>query len=195
MPLIAQPLSGANAAVFVDRDGTINVDRNYLSDPAQLEIYPGTGLALRRLMDAGYRLIVVTNQSGIGRGYYTESDMHRVNRRMEEMLAADGVAFSRIYYSPEAPDQPSRGRKPSPQFLFDARDEFGLDLNRCYMIGDKPIDVETGWNAGCAASILVRTGYGAEAERKGGKNLEQAVIVDSLAQAAEWILNARDFRR
>jgi len=101
-------------AVFLDRDGTINVDRHYLSDPAQFELIPGdTGAALRRLQDAGFLLIVVTNQSGIGRGYYTEANLHAVNARMIAELAAYGVRFARIYYSPEAPEQPGRGRKPS----------------------------------------------------------------------------------
>ncbi len=182
-------LDQSRRAVFVDRDGTINVERNYLSDPDLLTIFPGAGAALRRLQDAGFLLVVVTNQSGIGRGYYTEADMHRVHERMEALLKAEGVAFGRIYFSPEAPDQPSRGRKPSPQFLFDARDEFAIDLGQSYMIGDKTIDLETGWNAGCAASVLVRTGYGAETERKGGEHLKRAIIVDNLAEAADWILN------
>lgn len=182
-----QPL---RKAVFLDRDGTINVDRNYLSDPAQLELYPGTSGALRRLMDAGFLLIVVTNQSGIGRGYYTEVDMHRVNDRMIQWLSAEGIHFTKIYFSPEAPEMPSRGRKPSPQFLFDARDEFGIDLARSYMVGDKAIDVETGWNAGCAGSILVRTGYGAETERKNPALVTKAFVADGLPQAVDWILQS-----
>lgn len=178
-------------AVFLDRDGTINVDRHYLSDPAQFELIPGVAPALRRLMDAGFLLFVVTNQSGIGRGYYTEADMHRVNARMMEILGPEGIRFERIYFSPEAPETPSRGRKPSPQFLFDARDEFGVDLGRSYMVGDKFIDVETGWNAGTAASLLVRTGYGADTERKDSVRLKNAVVVDDLPAAAEWILARR----
>jgi D-glycero-D-manno-heptose 1,7-bisphosphate phosphatase len=175
-------------AVFLDRDGTINVDRHYLCDPAQFVLIPNTGPALRSLQDAGFRLFVVTNQSGIGRGYYTEADMHAVNRRMEQELAQYAVRFDRIYFSPEAPEQPSRGRKPSPQFLCDARDEFQLDLSRSYMVGDKRIDLETGWNAGCAASLLVRTGYGADVERTDAAKLRQAPIVDDVAAAARWIL-------
>lgn len=175
-------------AVFLDRDGTINVDRHYLSKPEQFELIPGVGAALRRLLDAGYRLFIVTNQSGIGRGYYTEADMHAVNARMKELLGPLGVQFDRIYFSPESPEQPSRNRKPSPQSLFEAHDEFGVDLARSFMVGDKFIDVETGWNAGCAASLLVRTGYGAETERKEAARLGRAIVVDDLAAAADWIL-------
>lgn len=173
-------------AVFLDRDGTLNVDRNYLSDPAQLELIPGVGPALRRLMDAGFLLFVVTNQSGIGRGYYTLANMHAVNDRLCAELARDGVRFEKIYFAPESPEEPSRGRKPSPQFLFDARDEFGLDLAQSYMIGDKLIDLECGWNAGVKKSILVRTGYGAEVEGK--MVLDRAVILNNLPKAVDWIL-------
>jgi D-glycero-D-manno-heptose 1,7-bisphosphate phosphatase len=175
-------------AVFLDRDGTLNEEKVYLADPDKLVIFPGTGPALRRLMDAGFLLFIVTNQSGIGRGYYTLDDMHRVNARLCEVLARDGVRFEKIYFAPEAPDQPSRGRKPSPQFLFDARDEFGVDLSQSYMIGDKLIDVEAGWNAGVKQSILVRTGYGAELERTSKEKLTQAVILTGLAAVQEWII-------
>jgi D-glycero-D-manno-heptose 1,7-bisphosphate phosphatase len=100
------------------------------------------------------------------------------------------VRFQKIYVAPEAPEQPSRGRKPSPQFLFDARDTFGVELGRSFMIGDKLIDLECGWNAGVQQAILVRTGYGAEQERLHAARLDRAVVVDDLAAAADWILNA-----
>ena len=179
-----------NRAVFLDRDGTLNVDRNYLSDPAQLEIIPGVGPALRRLMDAGFLLFIVTNQSGIGRGYYTLANMHAVNERLCVELVKDGVRFEKIYFAAESPEQPSRGRKPSPQFLFDARDEFGLDLSQSYMIGDKLIDLECGWNAGVKKSILVRTGYGAEVEQKSAAGLKDALVINNLSEAINWILNS-----
>ena len=181
-------MSAMQRAVFLDRDGTINVEREYLSDPAGLELFPGAGLALRRLMDAGFLLFIVTNQSGIGRGYYTLADMERVNARLCEELESEGVRFTKIYFAPEAPDLPSRGRKPSPQFLFDARDEFGLDLARSYVVGDKLIDLECGWNAGVKRSLLVRTGYGAQVEQQSADALHRAVVVDDLSAAAEWIL-------
>lgn len=175
-------------AVFLDRDGTLNVEREYLSNPEELEVFPGAGAALKRLQGAGFLLFIVTNQSGIGRGYYTQADMTRVNDRLLAELARDSVRIERIYFAPEAPDQPSRGRKPSPQFLFDARDEFGVDLARSYMIGDKLIDLECGWNAGVRKCILVRTGYGAAWERKAGQARKDAVVVNDLAAAAGWIL-------
>lgn len=177
-------------AIFLDRDGTIIAEREYLADPAGVEPLPGAGVALRRLQDAGFKLVIVTNQSGIGRGYYTEADMHRVNARLLELLAADGVRIEKIYFAPESPDQPSRGRKPSPQFLFDARDELGLNLAASYMIGDKLIDLECGWNAGVKQSILVRTGYGAKLEKQSPEKLARAWVVDDLPTAAEKILKS-----
>lgn len=136
-------------------------------------------------------LIIVTNQSGIGRGYYTLEDMHRVNERVTDELAREGVRFEKIYFAPEAPEQPSRGRKPSPQFLFDARDEFGIDLAQSYMVGDKLLDLECGWNAGVKRSFLVRTGYGAEVEKKEPQKVMRATVVDGLADVAAAILADR----
>lgn len=175
--------------MFLDRDGTVNVDREYLSDPAQLQLLPGVIPALQRLRDAGFLLFIVTNQSGVGRGYYTEADLRAVNDRLLALLTPAGIEFQRIYFALEAPEHPSRGRKPSPQFLFDARDEFHVDLAASYMIGDKLSDVECGWNAGVARSILVRTGYGSAMERRHPEIRSRAWVVDDLAAAAERILS------
>lgn len=179
-----------NRAVFLDRDGTLIVEKNYLHRPEEVEIFPGAGEALKRLVDAGFKLMIVTNQSGIGRGYYTMADAERVNERVQSDLARHGVRFEKAYVAPEAPDQPSRGRKPSPQFLFDARDEFGLALAESFMIGDKLIDLECGWNAGVKKSILVRTGYGSNVERESHGEISRAVVADDLNGAASWILNS-----
>jgi D-glycero-D-manno-heptose 1,7-bisphosphate phosphatase len=175
-------------AVFVDRDGTLIGEKEYLRRPEQVVIYPGAGAALRQLRDAGFALFIVSNQSGVGRGYFTLEDVEKVHGHLAAELKREGVWFDKIYVAPEAPDQPSRGRKPSPQFLFDARDEFGVDLGRSYMIGDKLIDLECGWNAGVKKSLLVRTGYGAELERKSPEKLKNGVVVDDLTAAADWIL-------
>ncbi len=177
-----------NRAVFLDRDGTLIVEKNFLSRPEDVEILPATPAGLKRLNDAGFKLFIVSNQSGIGRGYFTLADVERVNEHLSRELARGGVRFDKIYIAPEKPDEPSRGRKPSPQFLFDARDEFGLDLAQSYLIGDKLSDLECGWNAGVKKSILVRTGYGAELERESPDMISRAVVVDDMNQAADWIL-------
>jgi len=175
-------------AVFLDRDGTIIEDRDYLSRPEDVVIFPGTAAALKQLQDAGFLLFIVSNQSGVGRGYFTLAEVDSVNRQLIAELARAGVRFEKIYIAPEAPDQPSRGRKPSPQFLFDARDEFGVDLASSYMVGDKLIDLECGWNTGVKKSLLVRTGYGAKLEKASLDKINKAMVVDDLAAAARWIL-------
>ncbi len=180
-----------NRAIFLDRDGTLIVEKNYLHRPEDVEVFSGAGAALKKLSDAGFRLFIVTNQSGIGRGFFTMADAESVNERLDADVARDGVRFEKIYIAPEAPDQPSRARKPSPQFLFDARDEFNLNLAESFMVGDKLIDLECGWNAGVKKSILVRTGYGAGVEAESPEKLSKAVVVDGLTEMAEWILSQK----
>jgi len=174
--------------VFLDRDGTLIEEKNYLHRPEDVEFYPGAFAALRRLQQAGFLLIIVTNQSGVGRGYFTLQDVDLVHQRMIADCSREGVTLTQFYIAPEAPDQPSRVRKPSPQFLLDARDQFKVDLASSFMIGDKLIDLECGWNAGVHKSILVRTGYGREVERSAGEKLRDAFVAEGLSQAADYIL-------
>jgi D-glycero-D-manno-heptose 1,7-bisphosphate phosphatase len=188
LAIIQPQFAGMNRAVFLDRDGTLIAEKNYLCRPEDVKIFPATPAGLKRLGDAGFQLFIVSNQSGVGRGYFTLADVERVNEHLCRELARGGVRFAKIYIAPEKPGDPSRGRKPSPQFLFDARDGFGLELAESYLIGDKLIDLECGWNAGVKKSILVRTGYGAELERTEPDKLARAEIVDDLNGAAEWIL-------
>ncbi len=177
-----------NRAVFLDRDGVLIEEKHYLHRPEDVVILPGVAPALARLGRAGFKLVMVTNQSGVGRGYFTMADVEAVHQRLCGELQASGAVFDRIYIAPEAPDQPSRGRKPSPQFLFDARAELQIDLAHSYMIGDKMIDLETGWNAGVRQSLLVRTGYGRQTELENPAQLARAGVFDDLPSAAEWIL-------
>ena len=179
-----------NCAVFLDRDGVLIQDKHYLHRAEDVVFIPGAAAALKRLADAGFKLFIVSNQSGVGRGYFTLADVERVNSHLAREFARHGVAFQKIYIAPEAPDQPSRGRKPSAEFLFDARDEFGLDLGRSFMVGDKLSDLECGWNAGVKACILVRTGYGATVEREAAGQIARSVIVDDLPAAVDGILSS-----
>ena len=180
--------NAASRAVFLDRDGTLIEEKEYLSKVEDVVVLPGVTTALRRLMDAGFRLFVVTNQSGVGRGYFTMADVENVHRHLTHEFALDGVRLDAIYVAPEHPEKPSRGRKPSPQFLFDARDKFELDLSQSYLIGDKVIDLECGWNAGVRKSILVRTGYGGMVEKAAPELVSNTPVFDDLPGAAEWII-------
>lgn len=175
-------------AVFLDRDGVLIEDRDYLHRVAEVKFIPGVMTALQRLRAAEFQLFIVTNQSGVGRGYFTRQDVEEVHAHLCREFAKQQISIRKIYVAPEAPDQPSRGRKPSPQFLFDARDEFGVVLAKSFMVGDKWIDVQCGWNAGVQKSILVRTGYGRAMEQQHASELANAVVVDDLAAATDWIL-------
>jgi D-glycero-D-manno-heptose 1,7-bisphosphate phosphatase len=177
-----------NRALFLDRDGTLIEEKHYLHRVEDVVFIPGAAEGLAKLQNAGFKLIVVTNQAGVGRGYYPIEDVHKVHQFLVQELHSHGVQFEKFYIAPEAPSQPSRGRKPSPQFLLDARDEFGIDLSKSYFVGDKMVDLECGWNAGVRKSILVRTGYGRELEGKKEPALAKAVVVDDLPAAANWIL-------
>jgi D-glycero-D-manno-heptose 1,7-bisphosphate phosphatase len=115
--------------------------------------------------------------------------MHAVNARLAQILAEDEVQFEKIYFAPEAPEEESPGRKPSPKFLQEAESEFGVDLAQSYMVGDKLLDLQCGWNAGVKKSILVRTGYGMDFERDEPQSTAEAAIVDDLPAAVDWILN------
>jgi D-glycero-D-manno-heptose 1,7-bisphosphate phosphatase len=144
-------------ALFLDRDGTIIVDKHYLADPAGVELIPGVRSALQRARELGYKLFLFTNQSGIGRGLYTLDDVLLVNARMETLLALASPLFTELCIAPEAPDQPSLYRKPSPRFIQEMIAAHHLDPAHCAMIGDRPSDTQAGLNAGIR-SIAICTG-------------------------------------
>jgi D,D-heptose 1,7-bisphosphate phosphatase len=165
------------AAVFLDRDGTLIAERSYLADPAGVELVPGAVEALRELRAAGLALVVVTNQSGIALGLYTERDYRAVAARLEDLLAGQGVELDATHYCPHHPDVtgPCECRKPGTAMHRRAAANLGLDLARSFYVGDKVSDVQPAGALGGQA-ILVRTGYGAQHER--------------LVRAGTWI--ARD---
>ncbi|MBI9112159.1 D-glycero-beta-D-manno-heptose 1,7-bisphosphate 7-phosphatase [Maridesulfovibrio ferrireducens] len=172
--------------ILLDRDGTIIVDKHYLSDPEGVEILPNAEDGLKLMQDAGFGLIVVTNQSGIGRGYYSEDDMNAVNNRMKKMLSKSGIKFDAIYHCPHAPEQNCNCRKPAPGMFDNAIKDFKMNPTDCYVIGDKICDIELGLAKG-ASTILVRTGKGLKEEPQcEGK---ATYIADDLLRAAEFIIN------
>ena len=146
------------ATAFLDRDGTLIEERNYLSDPDQAVLLPGVAEGLKALMDQGFRLVVVSNQSGIGRGYFSEADAHVVNARVDEMLHAEGVDIAAWYICPHAPEQPCDCRKPSPGMVDQACAAFAVDLPASIMIGDKDIDLQLA-TARSMRGFLVTSGH------------------------------------
>ena len=135
-------------ALFLDRDGTLIVDTGYPRDPALVEPLPGAIDALRALQ-ASWALVIISNQSGIGRGLIAQSEADAVHARVVEVFAAGGVTFAGAYYCPHAPDAACRCRKPAPGLILDAARELGLDIGASAMIGDKPSDLAAGRAAGC----------------------------------------------
>ncbi|CAG0988567.1 D-glycero-D-manno-heptose 1,7-bisphosphate phosphatase [Geobacteraceae bacterium] len=157
-------------AVFLDRDGTINVEKEYLHRAEEFEFVPGASEAIRLLKEAGFLVVVVTNQSGVARGYYDEAAVHRLHRFVDQELATVGASVDAYYLCPHHPHHgigPYRTecacRKPLPGMLLSAAADLGIDLSRSWIVGDKAADVEAGLAAGCR-TILVRTGYGAAEE-------------------------------
>lgn len=158
-------------AVFLDRDGTINIEKDYLYQIRDFEFIPGTEEAIRLLNQAGFMVIVVTNQSGVARGYYTEEDVESLHRHIDRELGKYGAHVDAWYYCPHHNSGrgsyalPCNCRKPLPGMLRKAAERYGIDLGNSFMIGDKLADVEAGLAAGCS-TILVRTGYGAKEEQQ-----------------------------
>ncbi len=170
--------------VLIDRDGTINVEKHYLSDPDQLELYPGVGAALKQLQDAGFGLAVITNQSGIARGYFDLARLDQIHDRLRALLAAEGVTLDGIYLCPHGPDDDCACRKPLPGMVEQAAAEHGFDPAQGYVIGDKEVDVELGRAVG-ATTFLVRTGHGGKAVAVGSKADH---VVDDLPAAVDIVL-------
>jgi rfaE bifunctional protein nucleotidyltransferase chain/domain len=172
-------------AIFLDRDGTLNDDLGYTYKVESFELLEGVIGGLRRLGD--FKLFIITNQSGIGRGYYSEEDMHKYNNRMLEEFRKHGIEIERIYFCPHHPDEPCDCRKPNPKSMLEAKKEFGLDLEKSFVIGDHASDVTLAKNSGCK-SVYLLTGHGV-------KHLEEARIAGpdyvaaNFRQAADYILS------
>jgi D-glycero-D-manno-heptose 1,7-bisphosphate phosphatase len=171
-----------NRAVFLDRDGTVNEEVGYLRDLANLRLIPGAGAAIKRINDAGLLVVLVTNQSGIARGYFSESMLQDIHDRLKQMLQHEGARIDAIYYCPHHPTAGNSHytrecdcRKPGTGLIDQASRDLDIDVEQSYVVGDKWSDVELGQRAG-AHPILVRTGYGSD------------FIAHTIIEAADWII-------
>jgi D-glycero-D-manno-heptose 1,7-bisphosphate phosphatase len=147
--------------VLLDRDGTIIVERHYLSEPDQVELIPGVTEGLRLLSERGFGLVVITNQSAIGRGYFDQARLELIHRRLLDLLESEGIRMNGIYYCPHTPTDHCDCRKPQPGMIEKAAAEFGFNPEDAFVIGDKACDIELGQRVG-AKTFLVRTGYGSQ---------------------------------
>jgi D-glycero-D-manno-heptose 1,7-bisphosphate phosphatase len=179
-------------AVFLDRDGTIAEEVGYLNHISRFRMFPFVPEAVRRLNDAGMPVIVVTNQSGVGRGYFPESLVHEVHALMNRQLAEAGARVDGVYFCPHVSTDGCVCRKPKTGMLELAAQEHGIDVKRSFVVGDRHGDIELARNAG-ARSVLVRTGYG-EGElawHAGSWTVQAEFVADTLAEAADWILEQK----
>lgn len=174
-----------NVGIFFDRDGTINTEVDFLSDPDDLELIPGAARVIHEANTLGTRVFVITNQSGIARGFLSESELHSIHERLTKLLAKEKAHVDAIYYCPHYPDSGASPynivcdcRKPRTGMLTRARDEFHIDLAKSYVVGDRCVDIMAGEKAGCT-TILVLTGYGtAEKEECLGRARVDYVAAD-----------------
>ncbi len=178
----------ASGAVFIDRDGTLTEERSYMSDPDQVVLLPGAATALLDLREAGFKLVVVTNQSGIARGLYSEDEYHAVAKRLDDLLVEAGSPVDVTMYCPHHPDfGPScECRKPATGMYRQAAAELGIDLADSYYVGDKVADVTPARELG-GVGVLVRTGYG---EEESARVPSGTAVVKDFVEAARLILTS-----
>ncbi len=182
-------------AIFLDRDGTINEEVGYLSSLAQLMLYPQAARAIKMINVSGMKSIVVTNQSGVARGYFTAALVADVHMKIQSLLASHQAHLDAFYYCPHHPEgqgiyrQECNCRKPEPGMLLTAAQDMGIDLGRSYLIGDTRKDMQAGLKAG-AKAVLVRTGYGREAEAE-CSDIGLNYVADDILAAVIWIMQDR----
>lgn len=174
-----------NKAIFLDRDGTICEEVNYLSRPEDLKLYPKAAKAVKMLRASGFMVIVITNQSGIGRGYFSELTLNEIHRKLENDLAEQLTAVDGIYFCPHIAQDTCLCRKPLTGLITNAATDFGIDLAQSWMVGDKLSDVQTGIAAGTKTG-LVLTGFGKETAEN--PELAADIIVDDLFEFARHIV-------
>ncbi|MBW2984842.1 HAD family hydrolase [Candidatus Woesearchaeota archaeon] len=173
-----------NKAVFLDRDGVLNEDPGYVHKVEHFKLFPGVIEGLKLLKD--FKLIIITNQSGIGRGYYSEDDFHNFNNHLVDELKKCGIKIEKTYYCPHHPDDKCDCRKPSIKLLNKAVDEFNIDLKESWVIGDHPHDIKMGKTAGCKA-IYMLTGHGKKHKAE-LVDIKPDLVTESFLEAVKFII-------
>ncbi|MCH8040221.1 MAG: HAD family hydrolase [Nitrospinae bacterium] len=179
----------AAVTVFLDRDGTLNQDSGYITSPSKLVLLPGAAQAVARLNLAGIRVVLVTNQSGVARGFFTLAELHDIHEKLQSVLKAEGAWLDAIFVCSHHPEEHCWCRKPNPGLLDQAATQFGLDLTCSYVVGDKDIDLELAHRVG-ALGVLVMTGPSSPEALKAMESgkLNVGCVTDSVNEAVDWIL-------
>ena len=184
-----------NRACFIDRDGVLIKEKNYLGSPDQVELFPQTAEAIRLLKKNGFITVVVSNQSGVARGYFREKDIAEVEARISSLLAAENVSIDAWYYCCHHPDgiKPEYARhcecrKPAPGMFLRAADDLNIELADSFMIGDKYSDLNAATNAGCRMSVMVMTGHGREELAKNKDKQRPVAVADNILEAVKHII-------
>jgi D-glycero-D-manno-heptose 1,7-bisphosphate phosphatase len=176
-------------AVFIDRDGTVSEEIGYMYHAGLYQPFPWTGPAIRKINESGMKAVLITNQSGVGRGYFNESTVDEVHGILNAELRRHNAALDGIYICPHHPDAGCDCRKPNPGMLLRAEKDMQIDLKRSYVIGDKYVDIELAHRVG-ATSVLVLTGYGREQRESHKTNPQQPhFVVENLMDAVDGILS------
>lgn len=170
-----------NRAVFLDRDGTMAADVPYCSRPEDFRLFPGTAPAIRLLNEHGFKVIVITNQSGVARGYFTEETLAEIHQKMKKELAGEGASVDAVYYCPHHPDDNCDCRKPKPALLLRAVKDFNIDLSRSFVVGDMLLDIGLGKAAGCRTVLI-------SADNMTDDAAKPDVVVPDILEAARAIL-------
>lgn len=186
-----------NRAIFIDRDGTLNEEVGYITEMSQFRLFGFAAESIKMINDSGWYAVLITNQAGIARGHHSEEFLRRLHAQMELSLLRDGARLDAIYYCPHHPEfgappyrQDCNCRKPKPGLIEKAAKDFSLDLNNCYIIGDRMSDIETGHTAG-TRSVMVMTGYGREEYPDAIRQRPPDHAAENLLEAVRWILENR----
>lgn len=176
-----------NRAVFIDRDGTINVNFGYINNPDDFKMYPGVKDGIKLLKDNGFKIIIITNQSGIARGYFSEETLEKIHEKMKSELSKEGAMIDAIYFCPHHPDEKCNCRKPKPGMLEKAIKDFNIDIEKSFIIGDRMLDVEAGHKIGCKTVLVPERKDLVWQERK-ESIIEPDYVCDDFISGIKWIL-------
>ena len=172
---------------FIDRDGTINVNVEYLDNPNDLHIYPDVAKGIKRLQDHEFKIIVISNQSGIARGYFSEETLQQIHERIQEELAKEQASIDDFFYCPHHPDDGCDCRKPKTGLFEQAIKKYNIDVSQSFVIGDRMLDVEAGYNLGLITILIPENVEFVKEERRLTK-IEPNYICDDFYSAVEWIV-------